>query len=196
MNKLRLYLGIGSLVLAAVLATLYFTLPSDSMMFMVGDTNLPWVPAVVFGVVGVWLLATAPRRGGTEEEPAEAPEAPIVIDPAKAALNKRLETIAVGLFLVIWGCYMFVPKSVVSEGIWSIIVGLIMLGLNGMRYLNKLRMSGFTTVLGIISLIGGVLQLVGVKGIEGALLLIILGAYLIVKPQLERRQLFGKAEQA
>jgi len=196
MNKLRLYLGIGSLVLAAVLATLYFALPSDSMMFMVGDTNLPWVPAVVFGVVGVWLLATAPRRGGTEEEPAEAPEAAIVIDPAKAALNKRLETIAWGLFLIIWGCYMFVPKTVVSEGIWSIAVGLIMLGLNGMRYLNKLRMSGFTTVLGIISLIGGVLQLVGVKGIEGALLLIILGAYLIVKPRIEERQLFGKAEQA
>lgn len=195
MNKLRLVLGIGSIVLAAILATLYFTLPSDSMMFSVGKTNVPWAPAVIFLIVGIWLLVTAVGQGA-RAEPAEPPKPEIVIDPAHAALNKRLETIAWGLFLIIWGCFMFVPKTVVSEGVWSLAVGLIMLGLNGVRYLNGLRMSGFTTVLGIISVIGGVLQLFGVQGIGGALLLIILGAYLIVKPRIDKRQLFGKAEQA
>jgi putative Mn2+ efflux pump MntP len=34
-----------------------------------------------------------------------------------------------------------------------------------------------------------------VKGIEGAVLLIILGAYLIIKPLIDKRQLFGKAEE-
>jgi uncharacterized membrane protein HdeD (DUF308 family) len=57
-------------------------------------------------------------------------------------------------------------------------------------------MSGFTTVLGIISIIGGVVQLLGVRNLEGAFLLIIIGLYLIVKPWFDKRQLFGKAEQS
>ena len=57
-------------------------------------------------------------------------------------------------------------------------------------------MSGFTTVLGILSLIGGIAELLGVTSLEGGLLLIILGAYLLLKPWFEQRQLFGKAEQS
>ena len=56
-------------------------------------------------------------------------------------------------------------------------------------------MSGFTTVLGIISVIGGAVQLFGVKNLEGAFLLIILGAYLLVKPWFDRQKVFGKAEE-
>ncbi len=63
------------------------------------------------------------------------------------------------------------------------------------RYINKIRMSGFTTFLGILSVLGGVVQLFGVKGVEGAFLLLILGAYLILKPWFDQRKLFGKAEQ-
>jgi hypothetical protein len=37
--------------------------------------------------------------------------------------------------------------------------------------------------------------LFGVKGVEGAFLLLILGAYLILKPWFDSRKLFGKAEQ-
>jgi len=116
------------------------------------------------------------------------------IDPEKAALNKRLEGIAWGFFLIMIGGFALVPKGLIHEGWWSIGVGAIMLGLNAARYVNHVRMSGFTTVLGILSVIGGVVQLFGVKGVEGAFLLIILGAYFIVKPWLEERNLFGKAE--
>ena len=35
----------------------------------------------------------------------------------------------------------------------------------------------------------------GVDGVDGAILVIILGAYLILKPYFEKRQMFGKAEQ-
>jgi hypothetical protein len=55
-------------------------------------------------------------------------------------------------------------------------------------------MSGFTTILGIISVLGGVVQFFGVTGLEGAFLLIILGAYLVLKPWFEEKKLFGKAE--
>ncbi len=113
----------------------------------------------------------------------------------KTALNKRLETLAWGLFLIMLGGFMFIPDTTISKGVWSIGVGLIMLGLNVARYFNKIRMSGFTTVLGIISVVAGVLQLVGFKSLEGAILLIILGAYLLLKPWFDKRQLFGKAEQ-
>jgi hypothetical protein len=91
---------------------------------------------------------------------------------------------------------MFLPKDQVPEGLWSIGVGVIMLGLNATRYFNQIRMSGFTTVLGILSVVGGVVQLFGVKNVEGAFLLIILGAYLVLKPWFDQRRLFGKAEES
>lgn len=126
----------------------------------------------------------------------EPTNVPAPVDTSKAELNKRLETIAWGLFLVMLGGFMFVPKNLAPDGLWSIGVGLIMLGLNVARYYNKIRMSGFTTVLGILSVIGGIVQLIGVKNLEGAFLLIILGAFLILKPWFDKRQLFGKAEQS
>lgn len=159
-------------------------------MFMVGDENMPYVPVIVLGIIGIVLLATARRSGEDSEEQPEK----IVIDPEKAALNKRLETIAWGLFLVMLGGFILVPVDIVSKGIWSIGVGLIMLGLNAARYFSGIRMSGFTTVLGILSLVSGFAELFGVNTFEGALLLIILGAYLILKPWFDKKQLFGKAE--
>lgn len=116
------------------------------------------------------------------------------IDPEKAALNKRMETMAWGAFLIMLGGFMFVPDEIIKGGWWSIGVGLIFLGLNAARYFNGLRMSGFTTFLGIISVIGGVLDLILVQDINGAVFLIVLGSYLILKPWFDKRQLFGKAE--
>lgn len=118
------------------------------------------------------------------------------IDPEKAALNKRLETAGWGFFLIMAGGFALVPEAVVPKGLWSIGLGLIFLGLNAARYSNGIRMSGFTTFLGILSLIGGVVQLLGWKSMDGAFFLILLGAYLILKPWFEKRQLFGKAEQS
>jgi hypothetical protein len=112
----------------------------------------------------------------------------------KAVLNKRLETAAWGLFLIMVGGFYFIPETTIKKGFWSIGVGVIMLGLNAMRYTNHIRMSGFTTVLGVLSVIAGVLQLLGIMGFEGGALLIILGAYLILKPLFEQKKLFGKAE--
>lgn len=119
-----------------------------------------------------------------------------VRDPEKAELNKRLETIGWGCFLIMLGGFALVPDEFIPKGVWSIGVGVIMLGLNAARYFYKIRMSGFTTILGILAIIGGVLQLLGMKTLEGAILLIILGAYLLLKPWFDRRQLFGKAEES
>ena len=71
-----------------------------------------------------------------------------------------------------------------------------MLGLNAIRYAYRIRMSGFTTILGILALAAGGLQVAGVMHLEGAVLLIVLGAYLVLKPWFEERKLFGKAEES
>ena len=188
MDKSKIVWGVICLLLAAGLTIANLALPPENIMFQIGDFNLPWVPPVVLLIIGIVLLATSGRK----EEEAEAVE--IEIDPEKAAVNKRLETIAWGFFLIMLGGFMFVPDEIIQGGWWSIGVGLIFLGLNGARNLRGLRMSGFTTLLGILSLIGGILDLFG-WDVDGAILLIVLGAYLLLKPYLDRRQLFGKAEQ-
>jgi hypothetical protein len=190
MDKSKVIGGIICLAIAGLLTVLNLTLSADSMMFMVGDENMPWIPPVVLGVVGIVLLAV----GATSKPKDEVEEAPIVVDEDKAALNKRLETTAWGLFLIMLGGFMFVPEEIVKGGWWSIGVGLIMLGLNAARYFNGLKMSGFTTFLGLISVITGGLEIIGLYDLDGAIFLIILGAYLILKPWFEKRQLFGKAE--
>jgi hypothetical protein len=193
MDKSKLIWGIICLALAVLLAVLNVVLPEDKLMFTVGDANMPFIPPIVLGVVGIVLLATAPGgRRAAAREPGPEP----LPDEAKAALNKRLEAMGWGLFLIMLGGFMFVPGESVPRGVWSIGVGIIMLGLNVARYVNEIKMSGFTTALGIIAILGGVLQLLGMEALEGGILLIILGAYLILKPWFDKRQLFGKAEES
>jgi len=191
MNKSKLIWGIICLVIAGGLAVANLTLPPENLMFQVGDVNMPWIPPIVLGVVGIILLATANQPAEEKEKAKEDAD----VDPQKAALNKNLETAAWGAFLIMLGGFMFVPEEIVKGGWWSIGVGLIFLGLNAARYFNGLRMSGFTTFLGILSITGGILDLIGMEGVNGAVLLIVLGGYLILKPYFEKRQLFGKAEQ-
>lgn len=192
MNRSRFTGAIICLGIALLLGVLYFTLPPDRLMFMVGDRNLAYVPSIVLGIVGVILLVSS---FGVSETP-EAEKREVVIDADKAALNKRLEAFGWGLFLVMLGGFMLVPGDQIPKGWWSIGVGLIMLGLNVARYFNQIRMSGFTTVLGILAIISGILELAGMDSLGGSLLLIILGAYILLKPWFDKRQLFGKAEES
>ena len=191
MKKSNLIWGIICLVIAAGLTVANLALPEEDLMFMVGDINMPWTPPVVLAIVGIILIATANQP----EEKEEAKE-DVIVDSEKAAMNKNLERVAWGAFLIMLGGFMFVPEEIIKGGWWSIGVGLIFLGLNAARYFNGLRMSGFTTFLGILSVTGGMLDLVGLEGVNGALLLIVLGGYVILKPYFEKRQLFGKAEQS
>lgn len=128
----------------------------------------------------------------SEQNPKPVP----VIDSNKAALNKRLETAFWGLFLIMLGGQWLLRDSRLPNGLWDVGVGLILLGLNAARYFSGLRMSGFTTFLGILSLVGGFAQMIFKFDLNGALLLIILGAYLILKPWFDERKIFGKAEES
>jgi hypothetical protein len=161
-------------------------------MFTVGEQNLPWVPAMILGVLGLILLASSVIGSAQEEQASE--KSKVVIDPEKAALNKRIESICWGLFFIMVGGFMFVPEEFIKGGWWSIGIGLIMLGLNVARYLNQIKMSAFTTFLGILSLVGGTAKVLGSSALDDALFFILLGAFLLLRPIFDRKGKFGKAE--
>jgi len=117
-----------------------------------------------------------------------AQEGPVkkLSETEEKAVNKRLETIAWALFLVMIGGIGLVPKERVPEGLWLVGAGLIMLGLNLARYLNKIKMSNGTLVLGILALLSGLGDLVGVDMPVFAILLILIGLHTILKLVFER----------
>jgi heme O synthase-like polyprenyltransferase len=193
MTKSKLIWGIICLVIAGVLAVANLALPPEDLTFQISDQNMPWVPPVVLAIVGIVLLATSSQQ---KEDVAQASQVERTQDPEKVALNKRMETIAWGAFLIMLGGFALVPGGTIAKGWWSIGVGVIMLGLNVARYFTKIRMSSFTTFIGLLSVVGGVAQLAGWKSLEGAFFLIIIGVYLIFKPYFDKRQLFGKAEES
>lgn len=72
-------------------------------------------------------------------------------------LNGNLVTVAWGAFFIWWGIlelFEFLPKGTGAIGI-----GLILLCLNVARALNGIPTSGFTTVVGVLALVLGGLEL-------------------------------------
>lgn len=108
-------------------------------------------------------------------------------DTQKSTLNKRLEDIGWALFLIAIGCLLLVPAELVPQGTWLIVTGLIMLGINGVRYLNGIKMSSFSIVLGIFALAAGLGDLLGVKLPLFAIFLILMGVSIILKPLIEKK---------
>lgn len=105
----------------------------------------------------------------------------IVQDARKIKLNQRLESVGWALFLIMIGGLGLVPEEQVPEGTWLIGIGLIMLGLNVARRLNDIEPSGFTIVLGVIALLAGTGDFLGVDLPVFPILLILLGAQIIYK---------------
>jgi hypothetical protein len=103
-------------------------------------------------------------------------------------LNKRLERIGWALFLVMIAGIALVPEERIPAGTWLIGVGLIMLGLNAARYLNGIRMSGFTIVLGILALGSGLGDFIGVNLPLFPILLVLIAANIILRLLFEKEQ--------
>jgi len=99
----------------------------------------------------------------------------------RRALNKRLETICWGIFLVMLGILAIGPKTVAKDSLGSIGIGLILLGLNAARYYFKIKMSTGTIILGIIALASGLGDLLGVELPVIEILIIAAGINIIYK---------------
>lgn len=106
----------------------------------------------------------------------------------KRALNKRLETIGWGLFLVMLGALAIGPKTVVKDSLGSIGVGLILLGLNAARYYFKIKTSTGTIIFGIIALASGLGDWLGIDLPVIEILLIAAGINIIYKVIMGQRE--------
>ncbi len=73
----------------------------------------------------------------------------------KDVFNKRLEDIGWGLLLVMTGGIWLVPHVPAPLGIWLTGTGLILLGINAVRYFRGIRLNRFTVALGALALAAG-----------------------------------------
>ena len=110
----------------------------------------------------------------------------------KAALNQRLEALGWGLFLITIGMLWLFPAGLVPNGTWLIAAGVILLGVNVVRYLNDIMLSGTGLFLGILALVFGIGEFAGVELPFVAILMIVFGLGIILRPWidplLERRR--------
>ena len=99
--------------------------------------------------------------------------------PAKHELNRRLESISWGLFLIMLGGFALLKS--VPEGTWLVGAGVIMLGLNALRLLFGIRIGWTTVILGTVALLSGLGSVYGVSIPVGPLLIILIGLAIIVR---------------
>ena len=97
---------------------------------------------------------------------------------AKRELEK-LEKIGWGLFLVMLGAIWLFPDSVVPEGTFMFGVGVILLGLNLVKYSKGYQVNSFTVFLGVVALIAGLSSLLGRSVDIFPLILILWGVSII-----------------
>ena len=95
---------------------------------------------------------------------------------------KRLDEWGWALFLIMTGAIWLVPEQRVPNGVWLIGTGVLLLALNIARYFMGLRIGGFTSVLGVLALAGGVGEFFGMELPLFALALLVLGVSILVKP--------------
>ncbi len=105
----------------------------------------------------------------------------VQVQDDKTTMNKRFESIAWGLFLIMLGGLWLVPNSMLPNGMWGIGVGLIMLGLNYARYRNGIPMSNFTLVVGGLALLTGIAAFFNTDLPLFPILLILIGVGMLLK---------------
>ena len=99
-----------------------------------------------------------------------------------AHLNQRLEDIGWGLFLVVLGSLWLVPESVMPRVAWVIAAGLIMIGVNAVRYMKGIAINWFSTGLGVLAVSAGAADLSGLNLPFFPMVLVVAGLMLLLKP--------------
>ncbi len=109
------------------------------------------------------------------------------LESQKKALDKRLDAIGWGLFLIMIGCLWLIPDERVPNGTWLIGTGLIILGLMAVRYLYGVKISGFWFFLGIVALVFGISDFFGLNLPLLPILIILVGLGIIIKPLVKKK---------
>ena len=103
-----------------------------------------------------------------------------IADPKKKALSDKINAIGWALFLVMRGGLLLMPKGKVPESAWLIGAGIILVGVNVVRYLTKIKLCGCTLLVGAILLIAGICGLYGIEFPIFPVLLILAGIGIVV----------------
>jgi hypothetical protein len=105
---------------------------------------------------------------------------------SKVALSKRLDDFGWAVLLIAIGTIWLMPEKLLPQGSWLIAAGIIMLGLNAIRYFNGIKMVGFSLVAGILALLAGLGKFFGLTLPLFAIALIVIGVIMLLKPLLEK----------
>jgi hypothetical protein len=69
----------------------------------------------------------------------------VPVNATNEPLDRRLHDIGWGLLLMLTGMIWLVPAERVPEGAWLVGVAAILLGLNAVRYVKHISVSGFSS---------------------------------------------------
>jgi hypothetical protein len=97
-------------------------------------------------------------------------------------LNRRLEDIGWGLFLVMIGVLWLVPDTAIPRSTWIIGAGMIMIGINGIRRLYRIPVNGFSLGLGILAAGAGIANIFGIGLPLFPMILVVVGAMILFRP--------------
>lgn len=105
--------------------------------------------------------------------------------PPEVIYNQKLEKMAWGAFLILIGALAFVPIKFIPAGSMLVGTGLILLGLNLTRFVQRLPTSLFTIFLGIAAITGGLNEYLNVAFPIFPILIILIGITMLIKPKLK-----------
>jgi len=94
---------------------------------------------------------------------------------------RKLDEFAWALFLIATGIIWLVSETEVPPGTWLMTTGILLLGLNAVRTVSNLPVSGFTTLLGALALVAGMAAFWGVELPLLALGLIVFGLAVLMR---------------
>jgi hypothetical protein len=110
----------------------------------------------------------------------------VPVNPINGPLDRRLHDIGWGLLLMLTGMIWLVPAERVPEGAWLLGVAAILLGVNVVRYVNHIAVSGFSLVLGFAALLAAFSRIWRTDLPVLAICLVVIGATLVAKPLLTK----------
>lgn len=110
----------------------------------------------------------------------------VPINAIDGPLDRRLHDIGWGLLLMLTGIIWLVPAERVPDGAWLLGVAAILLGVNAVRYLKHIRVSGFSLVLGVAALLAAFSRVWRTDLPVLAICLLVIGASLVARPLLTK----------